>query len=209
MSRNGDLCAPMKVLVACEYSGIVRDAFTSLGYDATSCDILPTETEGKHYEGDVRDILYDPWDLIVAHPPCTRLTLAGVRWLNERNLWADLDEACEFFRLFTEHPCPLVAIENPLPHGYAVERIGRKYDQRIQPWQFGHGETKGICLWLKGLPPLVPTDVVSGREQRVHKMPPGPNRAKERSRFFTGVAQAMATQWGEFGEQFYAIEKET
>lgn len=187
----------MKVLVACEYSGIVRDAFLARGHEALSCDILPTESPGPHYQGDVRDLLLlgRYWDLIVAHPPCTRLTNAGVRWLHERHLWAELDEACEFFRLFLDHPCPRIAIENPIPHKYAIERIGRKHDQVLQPWQFGHGETKAICLWLKGLPPLVPTDVVEGREARVHRMPPGPERAKERSRFFPGVAAAMAEQW--------------
>ena len=185
----------MKILVACEYSGIVRDAFTRAGHWAVSCDLLPTESEGPHYQGDVREMLLERWDLIVAHPPCTRLTNAGVRWLHERNLWAELDEACDFFRLFLDHPCERIAIENPIPHKHAIERIGRKYDQRIQPWQFGHGETKAVCLWLKGLPPLVPTDVVEGREARVHRMPPGPDRAKERSRFFTGIAEAMATQW--------------
>jgi hypothetical protein len=135
------------------------------------------------------------WDLIIAHPPCTRLTNAGVRWLHERNLWDELYAACEFFRLFLNHPCPRIAIENPIPHKYALERIGRKYDQCVQPWQFGHGETKAVCLWLKGLPKLQPTDVVEGREARVHRMPPGPDRAKERSRFFTGIAEAMADQW--------------
>lgn len=186
----------MNVLVACEYSGIVRDAFISKGHDAVSCDILPTESPGPHHQGNVEDILHEEWDLIIAHPPCTRLTLAGVRWLHERNLWGELDEACDFFKLFLHHSCPKIAIENPLPHKYAVERIGRKYDQRLQPWQFGHGETKGICLWLKGLPALTPTNIVEGREARVHRMPPGADRAKMRSRFFEGVAQAMADQWG-------------
>jgi hypothetical protein len=117
--------------------------------------------------------------------------------LHERNLWPDLADACDFFRLFLDHPCPRIAIENPIPHKYAVEQIGRNYDQLIQPWQFGHGETKAICLWLKGLPKLIPTDEVEGREARVHRMPPGQDRAKERSRFFTGVAKAMAEQWGD------------
>ena len=189
----------MKVLVACEYSGIVRDAFRARGHNAYSCDILPSESPGPHFKTDVRQVLNlngFEWDLIIAHPPCTRLTNAGVRWLHERNLWAELDEACEFFRLFLDHPCPRIAIENPIPHKYAVERIGRKHDQLIQPWQFGHGETKAVCLWLKGLPPLVPTEIVEGREARVHRMPPGPERAKERSRFFPGIARAMAEQWG-------------
>ena len=185
----------MRVLVACEYSGIVRDAFTRAGHDAMSADILPTESPGLHHQGDVRDLLGCQWDLIIAHPPCTRLTLAGVRWLHERDLWSELDEACAFFRLFMG-AAHRVAIENPQPHRYAVERVGRNYDQKVQPWQFGHGETKGICLWLENLPPLEPTNVVEGREARVHKCPPGADRAKVRSRFFKGVAEAMAEQWG-------------
>lgn len=185
----------LNVLVACEYSGIVRDAFLARGHDAMSCDILPTESPGPHHQGDIRDVLYDDWDLIIAHPPCTRLTNAGVRWLHERNLWAELEQAAEFFRLFLDHPCQKIAIENPIPHKYALDLIGRKYDQIIQPWQFGHGETKAICLWLKGLDPLVPTSVVTGREARVHRMPPGPDRAKMRSRFFEGISEAMADQW--------------
>jgi len=186
----------MKVLIACEYSGIVRDAFIRHGHDAMSADILPTESPGPHYHGDVRDVLDDKWDMVIAHPPCTRLTLAGVRWLHERNLWGELDEAAAFFRMFLDSPIPRIAIENPQPHRYAVERIGRSYDQRVQPWQFGHGETKGICLWLEGLQPLEPTNVVEGREAKVHRCPPGPDRAKQRSRFFEGVADAMAEQWG-------------
>ena len=188
----------MKVLVACEYSGIVRDAFANAGHDAMSCDVLPSETAGKHYQGDVRDVLDFSWDLVIAHPPCTRLTLAGVRWLHERNLWPDLDQACDFFKLFIGC-APKVAIENPQPHRYAVDRIGRNYDQKIQPWQFGHGESKGICLWLEGLPPLIATDVVEGREQKVWRMPPSADRAKARSRFFAGIAEAMAQQWGSTG----------
>lgn len=187
----------MNVLVACEFSGIVRDAFRSHGHDALSCDFLPTESPGPHYQGDVRWLLDESWDLVIAHPPCTRLTLAGVRWLHERNLWHELDEACEFFRLFLD-AAPYVAIENPQPHRYAIERIGRSYDQKIQPWQFGHGETKGICWWLKNLPPLTPTEIVEGREAKVHRCPPGVNRTKIRSRFYPGIAQAMATQWGEY-----------
>ena len=133
---------------------------------------------------------------MVAHPPCTYLTNSGVRWLHERpERWAKLDEGAAFFRALLEADIPRIAVENPVPHKYAVERIGRSYDQTIQPWQFGHGETKRTCLWLKGLPPLAPTKVVSGREARVHLMPPGPDRQKERSRFFTGIAAAMADQW--------------
>lgn len=186
----------MNVLIACEYSGIVRDAFTRANHNAMSCDILPTESPGPHYQGDVRDVLELGWDLIIAHPPCTRLTNAGVRWLHERNLWDELDNACDFFKLFVDVNCPRVAIENPIPHKYAVERIGSKYTQCIQPWQFGHGETKAVCLWLKGLPPLVPTNIVAGREARVHKLGPSAERAKLRSVFFPGIADAMAQQWG-------------
>lgn len=186
----------MKVLVACEWSGTVRDAFLAAGHDAMSCDLLPTESEGPHYQGDVRDVLSESWDLIVAHPPCTRLCLSGLRWLDERDLWGDLDEAAEFFRLFSEHPAERVAVENPIPHRHAVERIGRKYDQIVQPWQFGEAETKAVCLWLKGLPPLIASEVVQNAEPKVHKMSQSPGRAKERSRFFKGIARAMAAQWG-------------
>ncbi|SIQ02386.1 hypothetical protein [Marinobacterium stanieri] len=185
----------MKVLIACEYSGRVRDAWLKLGHQAISCDLLPTETNGPHYLGDVQDLLTQEWDVIIAHPPCTRLANSGVRWLHQRDLWDELDEACEFFNLFLDHPCSRVVVENPIPHKYAVERLSRNYDQLIQPWQFGHGETKATCLWLKGLPPLMPTEIVSGREQRIHRASPGPERWKERSRTFTGIASAMAEQW--------------
>lgn len=191
----------MRVLVACEFSGTVRRAFRDRGHDAISCDLLPAEDGSPHhYQGDVRNILGDRWDLLIAHPVCTRLTLAGVRWLHERNLWDELDAACEFFRLFlnAKH-IRRRAIENPQPHRYAVQRIGRSYDQKTQPWQFGHPETKGVCWWLEGLPPLKPTIVVpkSERVARVWRMPPGPMRARERSRFFPPMADAMADQWGQ------------
>ena len=186
----------MKVLVGCEYSGIVRQAFREKGHDAWSCDILPSDDNSPyHIQGDVRDLLEENFDLGIFHPPCTRLTLAGVRWLHERNLWEELDEACEFFKMFI-NAAPRVAIENPQPHRYAVERIGKNYDQKIQPWQFGHGETKGICLWLYNLPKLEPTNIVEGREAKVHKMPPSAERTKMRSRFFEGVGEGMVNQWG-------------
>lgn len=186
----------MRVLVACEFSGIVRTAFEEAGHEAWSCDLLPTEKPGNHHKGDVRDLLGDRWDLIIAHPPCTYLCNSGVRWLHEKlGRWEKLDAAAEFFRLFLRANCPRVAVENPIPHKYAVERIGRSYDQIIHPWQFGHGETKATCLWLRGLLPLVPTNIVEGREARVHQMAPGPDRSKERSRFYPGIAQAMADQW--------------
>lgn len=186
----------MRVLVACEFSGVVRSAFRALGHDAWSCDLLPAEDGGQHIQGDVRELLDQNWDLLIAHPPCTRLANSGVRWLAERNLWGELDEAADLFRAFLEAPIDRIAVENPIPHRYAVERIGRKYDQVVQPWQFGHGETKATCLWLKNLPPLVSTGIVEGREQRVWRASPGPDRWKERSRTYPGLAAAMAQQWG-------------
>ena len=181
----------MKVLVACEFSGAVRDAFAARGHTAMSCDILPSETPGAHHRGDVRDILGDGWDLMIAHPPCTHLAVSGARWFKDKQ--AEQAEALDFVRLLLSAPTPRIAIENPI--SVISSRI-RKPDQIIHPWQFGHGETKATCLWLKGLPLLVPTDVVDGREARVHRMPPGPDRWKERSRTFQGVAAAMAEQWG-------------
>ncbi len=185
----------MRVLVACEYSGRVRDAFRALGHDAVSCDLLPTEVEGPHIQGRIEEVLDCTWDLMIAHPPCTRLCRSGVRWLHERNLWAEMREASEFFKLLLNAPIPRIAVENPVIHKYAVEIIGRRQDQIIQPWQFGHGETKATGLWLKNLPKLVSTNVVSGREPRIHYMAPGPDRWKERSRTFQGIAEAMAAQW--------------
>lgn len=188
----------MKVLIACEFSGVVREAFNAFhGVYAMSCDILPPEDERDdyHYHGDVRDILYDDWDLMIAFPPCTRLCNSGVRWLNERNLWDEMREAAEFFKLLLDAPVKHKALENPIMHRYALEIIGRKYDQIIQPWQFGHPETKQTCLWLDGLPKLKPTKIVEGREQRVHKETPSPTRWMERSRTLPGIAMAMAEQW--------------
>ena len=201
-----------RVLVACEFSGTVRRAFASRGYDAWSCDLLPAEDRSnKHITGDVRSILTDGWDLlIVAHPPCTRLCNSGVRWLTAppkgrtlADMWAELDEGAALFSDLWNAPVPRVAVENPVMHRHAKERI-RNYAepaQSVQPWQFGHGECKRTCLWLRGLPPLVPTKIVDGREQRVHRMSPGPDRWKERSRFFDGIAAAMADQWGPLLEQ--------
>jgi hypothetical protein len=186
----------LKILVACEYSGTVRDAFTEKGHESWSCDILPSDTPGNHYQGDVRDILYSDWDMMIAHPPCTRLCNSGVCWLEKRNLWDDMRKGAEFFRLFLDAPIPMIAVENPIPHKYALEIIGRKYDQVIQPYFFGHGETKATCLWLKGLPPLMSTVIDQGREQRLHKLPPSPDRAKLRSKTYDGIAKAMAEQWG-------------
>jgi site-specific DNA-cytosine methylase len=182
----------MKILIACEYSGKVRDAFRKLGHDAISCDLLPTEAPGPHYRGDVLDILYDGWDIMIAHPPCTHLAVSGARWFTEKQ--QEQADALDFVRLLMDAPIPLIAIENPI--SIISSRI-RKPDQIIQPWQFGHGETKATCLWLKGLPNLQPTNVVEGREARIHKMPPGPDRWKKRSETFQGIADAMAAQWGQ------------
>lgn len=186
----------MRILIACEFSGIVRDAFIKKGHDAMSCDLLPTEKPGPHYQGDIRDVLYDGWDLFIGHPPCTRLCNSGVRWLAERNLWGDMKRAAEFFLLLWNAPIDKICLENPIPHKYAIEIIGRKYDQIIQPWQFGHGETKATCLWLKNLPPLYYTKIVTGRKQSCFLEPPSPERWKIRSRTYPGIAQAMAEQWG-------------
>ena len=180
----------MKVLVACEFSGTVRDAFVRAGHDAMSCDLLPSDTEGKHYQGDVRDILNRGWDLMIAHPPCTHLAVSGARWFKEKQ--TEQQEALEFVRVLMDAPIERIAIENPI--SIISTRI-RKPDQIIQPWMFGHGETKATCLWLKNLPKLTPTDIVDGREQRIHKMPPSPDRWKERSKTFQGIANAMADQW--------------
>ena len=181
----------MRVLVACEYSGRVRDAFIAAGHEAVSCDLLPTEVDGPHYVGSVEDIIGDGWDLMVAHPPCTYLARSGARGWGNR--LAEQEDALAFVRLLMEAPIDRIAIENPI--GCISTRI-RKPEQIIQPWQFGHGETKATCLWLKNLPALVPTDIVDGREARVHRMPPGPDRWKERSRTYKGIAAAMAAQWG-------------
>lgn len=181
----------MRVLVACEYSATVREAFAAKGHEAVSCDLLPTEIPGPHYEGNVLDILYDNWDLMIAHPPCTHLAVSGARWFKDKQ--AEQKEALDFVRYLLSAPIDKIALENPI--SIISSRI-RKPDQIIQPWMFGHGETKATCLWLKGLPLLQATNVVDGREARVHKMPPSPDRWKERSRTFKGIAQAMADQWG-------------
>jgi site-specific DNA-cytosine methylase len=182
----------MNVLVACEFSGVVRNAFRALGHNAWSCDLLPSETEGPHYQGDVCDLLVpDLWDLMIAHPPCTHLAVSGARWFKEKQ--TEQADALEFVRILLNAPIPRIALENPV--SIISSRI-RKPDQIIQPWQFGHGETKATCLWLKNLPPLKPTNIVDGRVPRVHRVSPGPDRWKERSRTYQGIAQAMAEQWG-------------
>jgi hypothetical protein len=194
-------------LIACEFSGTVRRAFTARGHDAWSCDLLPAEDgSNRHIVGDARDLLNDGWDLLmVAHPPCTRLCNSGVRWLTKAppgrtlaDMWAELETGAALFSAFWNAKIPRIAVENPVMHRHAKALI-EGYEppaQSVQPWQYGHGEVKRTCLWLRGLPVLTPTDVVEGREARVHRMPPGPNRGKERSRFFSGIADAMADQWG-------------
>ena len=195
----------MNVLVACEFSGIVRHAFMLEGHNAWSCDLLDTERPGLHYKGDIRDILNKDWDLMIAHPPCTYLSNSGVSWLHrQEGRWEKLDKGAAFFKMLLDAPIPHIAVENPIPHKYAVERIGRKYDQLIQPYMFGHPERKATCFWLKNLPKLIPTNDVKdemealpkNQAQRIHYTSPGPDRWKIRSRTFIGIAQAMASQWG-------------
>lgn len=181
----------MKVLVACEFSGTVRDAFIERGHDAVSCDILPTDKPGPHIQDNVLNVLNDGWDLMIAHPPCTHLAVSGARWFaGKRN---EQRQALEFVGLLMAADIARIAIENPIS---VISSQIRKPDQIVQPWQFGHGETKATCLWLKNLPQLMPTQVVEGREAKVHKMPPSKDRWKKRSVTYTGIALAMAEQWG-------------
>ena len=182
----------MKVLVACEYSGRVRDAFTAKGHDAISCDLLETEVPGKHYRGDIKDIIHDGFDLMIAHPPCTHLAVSGSRhfWRKEK----EQKEALDFVRFLMHAPIKRWCLENPV--SVISSRI-RPSDQTIQPYMFGHGETKATCFWLKNLPLLKPTKYVEGREPKVWLEPPGPNRWKNRSRTYQGIADAMAEQWGD------------
>lgn len=181
----------MKVLIACEFSGIVRDAFGCRGHRASSCDLLDTEIPGIHFKEDVRNILDFGWDLMIAHPPCTYLAVSGARWFKDRK--QEQEDALEFVRLLMNAPIDKICIENPI--GVVSTKI-RKPDQIIQPWMFGHGETKATCLWLKNLPKLVPTHIVDGRFPRIHRMSPSKNRGLERSRTYFGIANAMAEQWG-------------
>ena len=198
----------MKILVACEFSGTVRDAFSRGGHEAWSCDLLPSEKPGNHYQGNVLDIICDGWDLMVAHPPCTFLTVAANKWMKPE--FADRfpdrpqqrEEAVSFFMAMINAPIPQIAVENPI--GVISSRY-RKPDQVVQPWMFGHGETKATCFWLKGLPRLIPTHIDGDmfaaetppeREQRLHNLPPSPTRWMERSKTFQGIADAMAAQWG-------------
>ncbi len=196
----------MKILIACEYSGTVRDAFAKKGHDVTSCDLLPTDKPGKHYQGDVFDIINDGFDLMIAHPPCTYLTNAGVKHLHkDAKRWIDLFEAAEFFKKLLNADIPKIAVENPIMHKYAKRLIGDvKQSQVIQPWMFGHMEQKATCLWLRGLPELQPTNNVKeemmklpkNKRERLHYLPPSKDRAKLRSTTYTGIAAAMAEKWG-------------
>jgi site-specific DNA-cytosine methylase len=183
----------MRVLIACEYSGTVRDAFLKAGHNAMSCDLLPTDVPGPHYQGDVRDVLDYPWDLMIAHPPCTDLCVSGARHFPAKQKDGRQQASASFFLSLAKAEIPCIAIENPV---CIMSSLWRKPDQVIQPWEFGHGETKATCLWLKGLPNLTPTNIVEGRENRIHKMAPSPDRWKERSKTFQGIADAMAAQWG-------------
>jgi len=181
----------LRVLIACEFSGIVRDAFIRRGHDAMSCDLLPTESPGPHYQGDVLNILNDGWGLMIAHPPCTYLAVSGARWFAGRR--KEQEAALSFVRLLLDAPIQRIAIENPIS---VISSKIRKPDQIVQPWMFGHPETKATCLWLKNLSLLKPTNIVDGRANRVHLEPPGPDRWKNRSRTYPGIAAAMADQWG-------------
>ena len=195
----------MKVLVACEYSGVVRDSFLKLGHDAISCDLLPTDSPGPHYQGDVMDIIGDGYDLMIAHPPCTFLSNSGVSWLHKDiSRWPKLFDGAEFFKKLLNAPIEKIAIENPIMHKYSKSIIGVMPTQVIQPWMFGHPESKATCLWLKGHQPLIETKNVKedflklpkNQGQRVHFLPPSKDRWKIRSKTFQGIAEAMASQWG-------------
>ena len=182
----------MKILIACEFSGIVREAFKAKGHDVWSCDLLPSEINGKHLRWDVEFAIKNyKWDLMIAHPPCTHLAVSGARWFKYKQ--KEQAEALEFVKRLLNAPINKIALENPIS---IISTKIRKPDQIIQPWMFGHGETKATCLWLKGLPKLISTNIVQGREARIHKMSPSENRWKERSRTYQGIADAMANQWG-------------
>jgi len=187
----------VKVLVACEFSGVVREAFRKRGHQAWSCDFLDTEIPSAfHFKGNIFDYIYSAngnmsWDMLIAFPPCTHLAVSGARWFKDKRL--DQMHAIQFFHQLYQSPIGKICLENPI--GIMSTKL-RKPDQIIQPWQFGHGETKATCLWLKGLPKLVPTNIVEGREARIHKMPPSKDRWKERSRTYQGIANGMAEQWG-------------
>ena len=193
----------MKVLVGCEFSGAVRDAFSRAGHDAMSCDLRATETPGPHYQGDVFDVIDYPWDLAIFHPECTHLAVSGARHFEAKRMDGRQQAAVAFFMRLVRRSkhIPRRAFENPVS---IISTIWRPADQIIQPWQFGHGETKATCLWLENLPKLVPTNVVDGRDARIHRMPPSPERSKERSRLLPGIADAFAQQWGSLPAQVAA-----
>jgi len=196
----------MKILIACEYSGTVRDAFAAKGHDAMSCDLLPTDIPGKHYQGDVMDIINNGWDMLIAHPPCTYMSNSGVSHLHkDPKRWLELFEAGAFFKRFLDADIPKIVIENPIMHKYGKQLIGNvRQSQVIQPWMYGHTEQKATCLWIKGLPLLVESNNVKdemmllpkNKRQRLHYLPPSPNRWKLRSTTYKGIASAMAEQWG-------------
>lgn len=196
----------MKILIACEYSGTVRDAFAAKGHEAWSCDLLPTDKPGNHFQGDVLEFIGEGWDMMIAHPPCTYLANSGVCHLHkDESRWAKLEKGAKFFKALLDAPISKIAVENPIMHKYAKELIGGiKQTQVIQPWMFGHKEQKATCLWLKGLPPLSSTNDVksemmklsNAERQRLHWLPPSVDRWKERSKTFQGIADAMAEQWG-------------
>lgn len=196
----------MRVLIACEFSGRVRQAFRDRGHDAWSCDLLMADDHSPyHIKGDVTDALTGDWELMIGHPPCTFLANSGVSHLHkDPDRWGQLDKAAEFFRKLLNSGIPKVCIENPIPHKYAVERIGRKYDQIVQPYMFGHLESKATCFWLNGLKPLAPTSdlkretmaLPARKRQRLHFLPPSPTRWKQRSTTYQGIANALAEQYG-------------
>lgn len=191
----------MKVLIACEYSGRVRDEFIKLGHEAMSCDLLPTDAPGPHYQGDVRDVLDYPWDMMIAHPPCTDLAVSGAAWFAKKRMAGQQQASASFFMMLAKADIPQIVIENPV---CVMSSLWRKPDQTIQPWMFGHMEQKATCLWLKNTPPLAPTNIVKdemmllprNQRERLHYLPPSADRWKLRSETYLGIAQAMASQWG-------------
>jgi hypothetical protein len=191
----------VRVLIACEESGTVRDAFIGQGHLAMSCDLLPTRSPGPHYQGDVRDVLHYPWDVMIAHPPCTHTSVSGARHFAEKRMDGRQQAGVSFFMELWRAPIACVAIEQPVS---IISSLFRKPDQILQPWWFGHGETKATCLWLRGLPLLTPTNIVEGREARIHRMAPSPTRSRERSATYPGLAEAMASQWGNAQQEIAA-----
>ena len=191
----------MRVLIACEYSGRVRDEFLKLGHEAMSCDLLPTDAAGPHYQGDVRDVLDYPWDMMIAHPPCTNLAVSGAAWFAKKRMAGQQQASASFFMMLAKTDIPKIVIENPV---CVMSSLWRKPDQTIQPWMFGHMEQKATCLWLKNTPPLAPTNIVKdemmllpkNQRERLHYLPPSEDRWKLRSETYLGIAQAMASQWG-------------